>query len=266
MTDNTSNKRGYTDINGQINKKAKIAEVNSTEVNFDEICGIKEDFDIQTGKFFNTNIPEVNNTEVINTEVTNTEVNNTEVNNTEVNNTEEYLDEIYEILEDSLIEPGKFFSTNIALNLFSELSKFGLNFTNSNDKEICKSKIDENKEIPQLLGLNSLKIKNYLVYFPDLLFNDTYYPETICELRSGIKFLFDFWEDSPYEDKKLKELFDPKGSEVSDLDKSLKYWLKKHKPNITEKYPIEEHWWWQEPAKFLTIDINQHSNTATTGI
>jgi len=235
MTDNTSNKRGYTDINGQINKKAKIAEVNSTEVNFAEICGIKEDS--------NTNIPEVKNTEV-------------------------YLDEIYEILKDSLIEPGKFFSTNIALNLFSELSEFGLNFTNSNDKEICKSKIDENKEIPQLLGLNSLKIKNYLVYFPDLLFNGTYYPETICELRSGIKFLFDFWEDSPYEGKKLKELFEPKESEVSDLDESIKNWLEdldNYKPNITKKYP-QGHWWWGKLEKFLTIDTNQHNITATTGI
>jgi hypothetical protein len=184
----------------------------------------------------------------------------------EVNYTEDYLDEICEILEDSFIQPGKFLSTNIALSLFSKFSEFGLKTIKSSNKEICKPENQVDEKIKELLALNSLKIKNYLTYFPDLLFNDTYYPETICELRSGIEFLFDFYGDSVYEGKKLKELFDPKGSEISDLDASIKNWLEdNYKPEIKEKYP-QKHWWWQEQTKLITIDTNQHSIAASTEI
>jgi hypothetical protein len=165
------------------------------------------------------------------------------------------IDEICEILESFSDQTKDTRDRRFALDLFSKINKIGLISPN---KDIY-SKYQKNKRIKELLIKNFEKIRNILIRFPDILFYDLYYPETVCELRSGIEVLFNFWGDLVCENKKLKELFDPEGSRISALDASIKNWLEdleNYKPNIPEKIH-ENHWWWQELSKLQTVNTNQ---------
>jgi hypothetical protein len=161
------------------------------------------------------------------------------------------IDEICEILESFSDQSRKFSGRYFALDLFFEFNEIGL--ISPND---INSENQGNKHIKELLILNSDKIKNILIHFPDILFHDLYDPETVCELRSGFEFFFKFWGDLVYENKKL---FDPKECRISIIDQSLKNYLKElkyHNTNIPDNFP-KEHWWWQELAKLQADNTNQ---------
>jgi hypothetical protein len=126
------------------------------------------------------------------------------------------IDEISEILQSFSDKTRKF----TAIDFFSKFNNIGLNSPN---EDIINSENQTNKRIKLLLIHNSDKIRNFLIRFPDILFHDLYYPETVCVLRSGIEFFFQFCGDLVYENKNF-----PK-----------------------------EHWWWQELTKLPTANTNQ---------
>jgi hypothetical protein len=159
------------------------------------------------------------------------------------------IDEISEILQSFSDKTRKY----TAIDLFSKFNKIGLNSPN---EDIINSENQTNKRIKLLLIINSDKIRNFLIRFPHILFHNLYYPETVCVLRSGIEFFFQFCGDLVYENKKL---FDRKECRIPIIDQSLKNWLKKlnyNNINIQNNYP-KEHWWWQELTKLPTSNTNQ---------
>jgi hypothetical protein len=163
------------------------------------------------------------------------------------------IDEICEILESFSDQTRKLRKRYFALDLFSKFNEIGLI---SPYQDIINSENQTKKRIKELLVLNCDKIRIIFIHFPDILFYDLYDPETVCELRSGIEFFFQFCEDLVYANKKL---FDPKECRISIIDQSLKNYLKElkyHNTIIPNNFP-KEHWWWQELAKSQADNTNQ---------
>lgn len=135
---------------------------------------------------------------------------------THLNNILEILNNIQEYKANKLKSKLK---TNFGLQLFSKLYEIGT--THPDFVEIFESQQDLNSKIIQNLGLNSDFIKQFLINFSFIYLTEIYKHITTRTLRSGIEFLLTYWGESTYQNKKLKDLFDPLGRAIPLIDKKL---------------------------------------------
>lgn len=106
-----------------------------------------------------------------------------------------------------------------------------------------------NDKIVEEIANNSANIRKFLVNFPYIYLTELYAPTTSCKLRSGIQFLFDFWGESLWEQKKIKDLIDPLGRGIPLIDKNLSKWLiEPDNWEIGKQENIPDSHWWFQPV------------------
>jgi hypothetical protein len=177
------------------------------------------------------------------------------------NEVSHFLKKILEILSD--VKKNKSTSKNyscVGYNLF--LNFYEILRCSDSDSERQIEEVSDT--IKQLLCNTFDWLENFLVRFPYIFFTETYSPKTVCELRSGIQFIFDRWG---------KSISNDKFSEVCNcrlpfIDIILKKWLENsgswnsdnRKPKIPSDIPAHA-WWRWGPTETIEHSV-EHSSSS----
>jgi hypothetical protein len=156
---------------------------------------------------------------------------------------------------------------DVGFDVFYSFYQFGLKCSDTLFKDLLES--DEeikqlNNQVEKLLVTSSNEITHLLAHFPQIYFTKNYSPLIVCQLRSGIQYLFDYLENSTSNNTEVKDLLNMVTRAIQLINEILEKWMLNPDNWVTDKETDipKTHWWYISPnIKVPTSSLADYPST-----